>query len=73
MNRLQKIVLLLTFYLSDWGAAKAAEWEDFTGDLPFSEDTFMEILKAIADETDEDLVDWTALDTFKDNVSKSLN
>lgn len=66
MNKMEKIVLLLAFYTSSWGAAKGATWEFFVDDkLPFTEDSILAIIGRIINGIDEKVCDWTALDPFK--------
>lgn len=67
MTKMEKIVLLLAFYTSPWGAAKAATWEFFGDDkLAFSEDMILSIIGRIINGIDEKSCDWTALDYFKE-------
>lgn len=66
MTKTEKIILLLAFYTSPWGAAKGASWEFFVDDkLPFTEDAVLAIIGRIVNGIDEKSCDWTALDYFK--------
>jgi hypothetical protein len=71
MTKIQKTVLLLTFWLSPWGAAKGAIWEDLTSDSPYDEEIFFKALVAIAEDKD-DWLNWSALNKFKQDQMNSL-
>jgi hypothetical protein len=71
MTKIQKTVLLLTFWLSKDGGTKAARWEAFTSDSPYDEEIFFSALVSIATESDNWL-NWKALEGFKTEQMNSM-
>lgn len=70
MTKMQKIVLLMTFWFSDHGAAKMQSWEFFTNDREYSEKALLDIIGFIVNGVDDKRVDWSALDWFVDAMNK---
>lgn len=73
MTRMEKVVLLLTFWFSPWGAAKGATWEWLVDDkMEFAEDSILTIMGYIINGVDEKRIDWQALEVFKIEVAEEL-
>lgn len=72
MSKVQKIVLLFTFWLSPVSRSKEATWEAFTYDRTMSEENVFEINSRILSETDETYVDWKSLEDFIQEQTDNL-
>lgn len=59
-NKLEKAKKFLDFWFSPWSAAKAARWEFFTYDKPFTEEHAKYIIMCIMAGCED--VSWSALD-----------
>lgn len=70
MTKMQKLVLLMTYWFSDHGAAKMASWEAFTQDKPYTEETLFDIVGFIVNGIDEKRVRWGELDWFIEQMNK---
>lgn len=64
MTKMEKIVLLLAFWHSPWGAAKAAAWEWLTYDRPYEEETLFQSISYIINGVDDRRLEWEALEAF---------
>lgn len=65
MTKLEKIVLLMAFWTSPWGAAKAAMWEFFSHDRPMTEEVLLEFIGYIVNGVDDSRMSWNDLESFK--------
>lgn len=63
MTKLEKLHLFLRFWFSPWGAAKGVIWEDFSGDVPFSEGFATRVCEAVLAGND-DRYDWPLLERW---------
>lgn len=73
MNKLQKIVLLLTFHFSPDTPQKELEWEALTLDRPYDEDEIISLIGLVATGKDGVYPNWSALEQFKDDMTKAMN
>lgn len=69
MTRLEKIILLITFYLSSVSEDKANTWQHFA-DLPMDEENLLTVIAWITDDLDD--LDWSLLDGFKQETLDNL-
>lgn len=72
MNKMQKLVLLITFWMEPVSAAKAGDWEAFTGDRPQEESEFFHIVDLIATDKDETYPYWNRLEAYKNEMIKKM-
>lgn len=73
MTKMQKIVLLLTFHFSPWGAAKGLMWEEFSHDQPYTEDTVLSFFGFIVNGVDDSRMEWEALAPFIEKQNEEMS
>ena len=64
MTKMQKLVLLMTFWFAPGGDIKKMQWEDFTGGKPLDEDTLFTVIAFVINGIDDKYVNWPVMDTF---------
>lgn len=72
MSKVQKIVLLYTFWLSPVSRLKEVTWDAFTYERTMKEENVFLINERILSETDESYVDWKALEDFIQEQTEAL-
>lgn len=72
MSKVQKIVLLYTFWLSPVSLAKEVTWDAFTYERTMKEEIVFMINERILSETDDAYVDWSALEDFVQEQTELL-
>lgn len=70
MTKMQKLVLLMTFWFAPGGDIKAMMWDDFTGGKPMDEDTFFLTIAFVINGVDETYLNWFVFDGFIDEMNK---
>lgn len=73
MTKLQRIVLLLTFWFTPPTEEKYQYWVDFAGEADLDEDTIVEFIGFIADDLDNDCLKWSAFDPFVEETNKNMH
>jgi len=72
MTKMQKMVLLMTFWFSPPNEKRVSEWQELTGDRPFSEDELFHIISCVINGIDEKWIKWQALEEFKESQMESM-
>lgn len=71
MTKMQKLVLLMSFWFSPWGAGKSEEWEWLTGDKPYDEDTLFTMIAFVINGIDDKFIKWEALEGFTKQMNEA--
>lgn len=72
MNKMQKLVLLVTFWMEPVTKAKTELWKDFTLDRPMDESEFFHLVSLIALDKDGKYPEWSKLTGYKAEKLKAL-
>lgn len=69
MTKMQKLVLLMTFWFAPGGVIKEDMWTDFTGGKPFDEETLFTVIAFVINGIDDKFVNWPVMDVFIEDMN----
>lgn len=73
LTRMQKVVLLLTFWFTPPTEEKYQYWLSFVGDIDLTEEVLLDVIGLITDGDDEEFYDWGAFDPFVEETNRNMH